>query len=95
MTKQSKPAYEQVMDTLKEIAIMKLEIDPDQLSNIDPQASIIESLTLDSINRVELFFEIEDRFRFQFELEDMNSVETMHDLIALIQERGSTGGSGI
>ena len=51
---------------------------------IAPDLPLVEALALDSLRRLTLIVEIEDRFRIRFDAQDESSIRTCGDLAALI-----------
>ena len=82
-----KPVDEEILDYLKKIALETLKLTSEEISRIRPDAPIVETLFLDSLTQAELIFEIEDRYGFEFELENVNKLKTIKDLIDMIQVR--------
>ena len=77
------------MAYLREVGMRLLKLEPEQVSRVRPDAPLVETLLLDSISQIELMFEIEGHYGFQFELEEMQQLGTIKDLISLIQASAS------
>ena len=54
---------------------------------VDRDTRVDEGLGLDSIRRIELVIEIENRFRVRLEPEDEEEIETIGDLVRVIRRR--------
>jgi acyl carrier protein len=78
---------------LKEIALEELELKPEQIEHLDMDTAIVEGLQLDSVMQVVLITQIEEHFGFVFDLEDNDKLETVGDLVEMIQERGKRKGT--
>jgi len=83
----SKANKEEILSHLKQIAIEKLELTPEQISRIRLDAPLVEILELDSLAQVVFIFEIEDHYGFTFELEEREQLHTIEDLVKVIQAR--------
>jgi len=55
-----------------------------------PATPIAEAMALDSLRRLTLVVEIENRFRVCLEEEDEAAIETVDDLVAAIKRRSTT-----
>jgi len=86
-----KHTAEEILKNLRQIAIEKLELTPEQISPIKPESPIFEVLELDSLAQVVFTFAIEDYYGFTFELEDREHLLTIEDLVKVIQTRASKG----
>lgn len=58
---------------------------------VDASTQILGDLELDSLRRIELVIEVENRFRVCLEPEDEASVRTLGDLARVIGARGGPG----
>lgn len=58
---------------------------------LTPHQPIGEAMALDSLRRLTLVVEIENRFRVCLEEEDDTAIETVGDLIAAIRRRSAAG----
>lgn len=54
---------------------------------LSPEVSLVEAMELDSIRRLTLVIEIENRFRICFDDDDEAALETVGDLVAAIRRR--------
>lgn len=57
---------------------------------IEPSTRILSDLELDSLQRIELVIEVENRFRIWLEPEDEENLGTIGDLIRVIENRSAT-----
>lgn len=55
---------------------------------------VLGDLQLDSLQRMQLVVELENRFRICFEPEDEGEIATIGDVICLVQRRLGEGGGG-
>jgi len=79
-----------LLANLKQLALEKLDLSPEQLSAIermDSDAALIETLQFDSLTQVLFMMEIEDCYGFTVEPEDIQNLKTIRDLVVLIQHR--------
>jgi len=72
---------------LKEIAKQQLNLSPDQIAAISPEASLLDALQLDSLAQVVLVTTIEQDFGCAFSLEQWQHIETVQDLVHMIAQR--------
>jgi acyl carrier protein len=72
---------------LKHIAVEQLNMTPEQIGAINPSARIMDSLQLDSLAQVVLMAAIERDFGCTLDAEQLQDVETLRDLVALIARR--------
>ncbi len=80
-------AKEDILTDLKLIAVKELELAPEELSRLQPDSPIIETLNLDSLAQTAFIFAIEDHYGIAFELEDTAKIETLQDIINLIKKK--------
>lgn len=75
--------------TKEEITVRVKQVLSDKLghneSDIKDDSNIIEDLGSDSLDSVEIIMDIEDEFDIDIEDEEFNSVNTVHDLIHLVE----------
>jgi acyl carrier protein len=79
-----------VIAHLKQIARDELKLRPDEIERIDSNTSLIEGLQLDSLTQVVLLSEIEARYGVALDVggqEELERIETVGDLVALISDR--------
>lgn len=86
-----RPTTEEILAYLRKIANETLELDSEQVSRIRPDSPLVETLLLDSLSQIELMVEIEEYYSFQFEPDDITQLNTVKDLVALIQARTNKG----
>lgn len=80
---------ESVLEHLKEVARDQLNMTPEQIAGINPDARILDSLQLDSLATVVLMAAIEKDFGCAFDPDELQQVETVRDLVGLIVKRAS------
>jgi acyl carrier protein len=83
---------EAILVRLKEIARDGLSMTPEQLNAIEKDAPLMETLRLDSLGQVVLVTQIEADFGCVFEPEDWQQLQTVNDLVHMIQTRGGNEG---
>lgn len=59
----------------------------DWQGTLTPQLRLIEDLALDSLRRLTLAVEVEDLFRVKLEPEDEAGLETVGDLVVLVERK--------
>ena len=74
---------------LKQIAEEQLNMTPQQIAAIDPNARILDAMQLDSLAQVVLMAAIERDFGCALDPEELQHIETLRDLVALIAQRAS------
>lgn len=80
---------ESILAHLKDVAREQLNMSSEQIAGINPDARILDSLQLDSLATVVLMAAIEKDFGCAFDPEELQQVETVRDLVALIAKRTS------
>ena len=70
-----------ILEGIAEVARLHL----DWRGEIRPDQRIVEALALDSLRRLTLVVEIENRFRIRLDDADETAIETVGDLVALIR----------
>lgn len=75
---------ETILAHLKLVAQEHLNLTPQQIAAIQPQARIVDGLELDSLAQVVLMTSIERDFGCTFTPEQLQKVETIQDLVQLI-----------
>jgi acyl carrier protein len=78
---------EAILVRLKEIARDGLSMTPEQLNAIQKDAPLMETLRLDSLGQVVLVTQIEADFGCIFEPEEWQQLQTVNDLVHMIQVR--------
>lgn len=76
-----------ILDHLKEIAQEQLNLTPEQLAAIEPDAPVLDALRLDSLAQVVLMAAIEQDFGCTFEPEELQQIHSVRDLVTLIVRR--------
>jgi acyl carrier protein len=76
-----------ILDHLKEIAQEQLNLSPEQLAAIEPDAPVLDALRLDSLAQVVLMAAIEQDFGCTFEPEELQQIHSVRDLVTLIVRR--------
>jgi len=74
---------------LKQIAEEQLNMTPEQIAAINPNARILETMQLDSLAQVVLMAAIERDFGCTLDPEEVQQIETLRDLVAMIARRVS------
>lgn len=67
---------------LKNFIINKLELEAD---SVELSTNLVDDLHLDSLDRFEMIAELEDEFNVRFPEEDLESIETVKDLLNVIE----------
>jgi acyl carrier protein len=88
-----KPSVEEILTYLKELAEEELELSEEQILRIDLDTQIVEGLELDSVSQVVLITNIEEEYGFLFDFEDREKIQTVRDLVDMIQARAGQGES--
>ncbi len=76
-----------ILDHLKEIAQEQLNLTPEQLAGIEPDAPVLDALRLDSLAQVVLMAAIEQDFGCTFEPDELQQIHSVRDLVTLIVGR--------
>ena len=76
-----------ILDHLKGIAQEQLNLTPEQLAAIEPDAPVLDALRLDSLAQVVLMAAIEQDFGCTFEPEELQQIHSVRDLVTLIVRR--------
>jgi acyl carrier protein len=61
---------------------------------VSPEASVVMDLGADSLGLAELAVQLEREFRLEIHDRDMAQVETVADIVRLIEEHGRASGDG-
>ena len=69
---------EEISDAVKEIFHSTLKVEPGDLT---PEASLRDDLNLDSLDMIEVVYEIEERFDVQIPEEKMKEITTYDQII--------------
>jgi acyl carrier protein len=86
---------EEILQAVEEVARAHLDLDrrsdrgrgtaaPDRFG---PELRLVEDLALDSIQRLTLAVEVENRFRICLDPEDEEGIETVGDLAAVVERK--------
>jgi acyl carrier protein len=75
--------YERLLSVVSE----RLTLTPEQVESLHPDLSIVQGLQLDSLAQVTLIAGIEDEFHIELDMEDRQHINTIADLVALIQQK--------
>lgn len=73
-----------MFETIKNLLVTELNIDPDLIA---PDAEMLTSLGLNSLELADLIVMCEERFGIVFEDEDLASLITIGDVVAYIEAR--------
>jgi acyl carrier protein len=80
---------EQIYERLRAVVTDRLDLTPEQIDSLNPDLPIVQGLQLDSLAQVTLIAGIEDEFHIELDMEDRQSITTIGDLVALIQQRSA------
>ncbi len=83
----SDPAQAEILAFLKTIAKEELELTDEEIAVITMDTPLVEGLQLDSVAQVVLITSIEEHYDFEFEFEDREQLNTVRDLVEMIQQR--------
>lgn len=72
-----------IRERLKELAIEHLDINPEEIG-FD---SKISDLDIDSIDLVDFIMVLEDEFSIEFSDEELDEIETLADIVSLIESK--------
>ena len=72
-----------IRERLKELAVENLDINPDEI-DLD---SKISDLDIDSIDLVDFIMIIEDEFSIEFSDEELDEIESLSDIVSLIESK--------
>jgi acyl carrier protein len=78
---------EEILAAIAEVARAHL----DWRGPVEPGMRLVEDLELDSLRRLTLAVEVENRFRIKLEPEDEAGLETVADLVAAVSRKLSGG----
>jgi acyl carrier protein len=73
---------EEITSTIKEIFEKTLKVSPDRLK---PETSLRDELQLDSLDMIEVVYEIEDRFDVQIPEERIQEITTFEEVVSGLQ----------
>ena len=73
-----------MFETIKNLLVTELNIDPELIT---PEAEMLTSLGLNSLELADLIVMCEERFGIVFEDEDLASLITIGDVVAYIEAR--------
>ncbi|RDK85205.1 acyl carrier protein [Marinirhabdus gelatinilytica] len=57
------------------------------ISEIDPDSDLTGELNINSAHLVDIVLDVEDEFNVEFANEDMETLRTMNDAVAIIQKK--------
>lgn len=72
-----------IRERLKELAIEHLDINPEEIDF----NSKISDLDIDSIDLVDFIMVLEDEFSIEFSDEELDEIETLADIVSLIESK--------
>ena len=78
-------SQQEILLKLKQIAQEQLNLTPEQLTSIQPDAPVMEAMRLDSLATVVLISSVEREFGLTFEPEQWQSLTSIKDLVLMIQ----------
>ena len=79
----------EILAFVKKIAVKELELPAAQIAQMCLETPILEGLMLDSLTQAVLITHIEEQYHFLFEPEDGEHLETIKDLVEIIQQRAA------
>lgn len=79
-------SQEEILMKLRQIAQEQLNLTPEQMSSIQPDAPVMEALRLDSLATVVLISSVEREFGLTFEPEQWQELTSIRDLVRMIQD---------
>lgn len=79
------------MKTQKEILAAIAESLTIQPTDLDPQASLRDDMGLNPVEIADLFHSLTEQFNFVFEPAELENVETVGDLVELIEDKQLEG----
>ncbi|HZS32568.1 MAG TPA: acyl carrier protein [Methylomirabilota bacterium] len=79
----------EVAASLREVMADRLGIAPEQIT---PEARLAEDLGLDSLDAVELAIAVERRFEIEVAEEELARLQTVADMLALVESRTAARG---
>ncbi|MCI5971540.1 MAG: acyl carrier protein [Anaerococcus sp.] len=72
-----------IRERLKELAVENLDLDPNEI-DFD---SKISDLDIDSIDLVDFIMLIEDEYSVEFSDEELDEIETLADIVSVIESK--------
>lgn len=90
-TASSQPALPpgQIYERLRALVSDRLMLSAEQVDALSPDLPIVQGLQLDSLAQVTLIAGIEDEFHIELDMDDRQSINTIGDLVTLIQQRAA------
>lgn len=73
-----------MFDKLKKIVCEELNVDND---NITMNTHLVDDLGADSLDAIQLIMALEDEFDVKFDDEDAQKIQTIGDIIRLLEEK--------
>ena len=73
-----------MFEEIKEILLEQLDIDE---KDIKLESKLIDDLGADSLDVAEIVSAVENKFNLEFSKEDLNKVETIQDIIDLLEKK--------
>ena len=83
MTRQPRMTRDEILSSIARVLRAHL----DWQGTLVPQLRLIEDLALDSLRRLTLAVEVENLFRVKLEPEDEAGLETVGDLVVLVERK--------
>ena len=84
------PTPEEIASTVKEIFQKTLKIDPEK---IEPGTDLKDDLNLDSLDMIEVVYEVEDHFDVQIPEESIKEIRTFQQVVDGLSEALAAKGS--
>lgn len=72
-----------MFETLKNILVEELQLDPD---DIKPEAELVNDLGVNSIELADLIMLCEDKFGIEIEDEDIHKFVTINDVVTYLED---------
>ncbi len=81
------------MTTMEKVCAMILKLNKKDITAADlkPEASLVDDLNLDSLDRSELLVMAEDTFSISIPVKDLAGIKTLNDTVAYIDKRIAAG----
>ena len=77
------PTPEEISDSVKEIFQKTLKVDP---AKIQPETNLKDDLNLDSLDMIEVVYEVEDHFDVQIPEESIKDIQTFQQVVDGLQQ---------
>ena len=81
----------EILETLKDIFKKTLNVEPDRLK---PETELRDELNLDSLDMIEVVYEIEERFDVQIPEEKVREITTLQQIVEGLEAALAAKGEG-